>query len=478
MPWFPESLLRPSESNSQWLTRKRVVDPKLKAAGWRIVPFSLGARLSSYDRCAIEEFETENGPADYALCVEGQILGIVEAKKLSLGPQGVLTQAERYSKGAIASALNFRGYRVPFLYSTNGEVIWHHDTRHDLCRSHPIAAFHTPDALTERLGKDFDAACQTLLKTPNDHPRLRPYQREANAAIEKAISDRKLQMLVAMATGTRKTFTMVNEVYRLMKSEVAKRILFLVDRRALAAQAVLAFSSFEPEPGLKFDKIYEVYSQRFQHGDFDDDEKFDPTTLPPLYLEHPKVGDAFVYVSTIQRMTINLLGPDALRGFGDEEIDEDATKEDIPIHAFDLIIADECHRGYHTLRAEAMGGNQPNLNLSIIKEWEIPMPPLEEQCEILRRVAPLLELADAIERHVSTANLRADKLTQSILAKAFRGELVPTEAELARHEGREYEPASVLLERIKKKRESAQAGQPLSSRRRLSGKAKSAEVSG
>ena len=53
-------------------------------------------------------------------------------------------------------------------------------------------------------------------------------------------------MLVAMATGTGKTFTIVNQIYRLMKSGVAKRVLFLVDRRALAAQAVRAFTSFEP----------------------------------------------------------------------------------------------------------------------------------------------------------------------------------------------------------------------------------------
>ena len=73
-----------------------------------------------------------------------------------------------------------------------------------------------------------------------------------------------------MATGTGKTFTLVNQVYRLMKSGVGQRILFLVDRRAFAAQAVRAFASFEPEPGLKFDKIYEVYSQRFQREDFDE----------------------------------------------------------------------------------------------------------------------------------------------------------------------------------------------------------------
>jgi len=53
---------------------------------------------------------------------------------------------------------------------------------------------------------------------------------------------------------------------------------------------------------------------------------------------------------------------------------------------------------------------------------------------------------------------RAENLTQAILAKAFRGELVPTEAELARREGRDYEPASVLLERVKKERERADGG--------------------
>ena len=339
--------MKASESNSEWLTRKRLIDPKLKAAGWNIVPFSPGMSLKHHSGCAIEEFETANGPADYALCVDGVIVGIVEAKKLTLGPQSVLSQAERYSKGLADGPFNFRGFRVPFLYSTNGEGIWYHDIRHERCRSHVVARFHTPDALTERLQKDFDSLCDTLLRTPNDHPTLRPYQIEANRAIEKAIADRKQQMLVAMATGTGKTFTMVNQVYRLMKSGLATRILFLVDRRALAAQAVLAFSSFEPEPGLKFDKIYEVYSQRFQRGDFDEDEKFDPTTLPPHYLENPKEGDSFVYISTIQRMTISLFGKDAIFAAGDEELDEDADKEDIPIHAFDLVIADECHVGTH-----------------------------------------------------------------------------------------------------------------------------------
>jgi type I restriction enzyme R subunit len=92
----------PSPKNSEWLTRKQLIDKRLKAAGWRILPqekFDASKPLKTYDRYAIEEYQTDNGPADYALCAEGKILGIVEAKKLTLGPQNVLSQAERYSRG-------------------------------------------------------------------------------------------------------------------------------------------------------------------------------------------------------------------------------------------------------------------------------------------------------------------------------------------------------------------------------------------
>jgi len=336
----------PEFEKSESQTRRERIDPELRWAGWKIVPYNENKSLAAYDGCAIKEYPTDNGPADYALCVGGRILGIVEAKRLTLGPQNALTQAERYSKGTTQNPLNFGGYRVPFLYSTNGEVIWHHDIRHPLSRSRRIAHFHTPAALEERLGQNIDAACERLLSTPNDHPLVRPYQLEANNAVEHAIADRKRHMLVAMATGTGKTFTMVNQIYRLMKANVAKRILFMVDRRALAAQAVRAFASFEAEPGLKFDKIYEVYSQKFHREDFDEDEGFDPKVLPASYLLEPKPGHAFVYVCTIQRMTINLFGREATFETRDEDDNEDEETLDIPIHAFDLIVADECHRGY------------------------------------------------------------------------------------------------------------------------------------
>lgn len=232
-------MFKATPAKSEYVTRKQIVNRRLKDAGWKIVRFDdkHPKPLSALDRCAVEEYPTEAGPADYALCVGGKILGIVEAKKLTLGPENVLMQAERYSRGLLGSPFDFRGFHVPFLYSTNGEVIWHHDVRHELNRSREVQGFHTPDALAEFLGRDFDGALAKLAMLPNDHAKIlaRPYQGEANSAMEKAIRDRKRQMLVAMATGTGKTFVMVNEVYRLMKSGVAKRILFLVDRAAISS---------------------------------------------------------------------------------------------------------------------------------------------------------------------------------------------------------------------------------------------------
>ncbi|MBU1208084.1 MAG: restriction endonuclease subunit S [Proteobacteria bacterium] len=96
------------------------------------------------------------------------------------------------------------------------------------------------------------------------------------------------------------------------------------------------------------------------------------------------------------------------------------------------------------------GVSQSNINAQKLGKFEVPFCPVKEQQEIVRRVEALFKLANMIERRVTGASLRAGKMTQAILIKAFRGELVPTEAELAPREGRSYEPASELLTRIKK----------------------------
>jgi len=89
-------------------------------------------------------------------------------------------------------------------------------------------------------------------------------------------------------------------------------------------------------------------------------------------------------------------------------------------------------------------------------ELILAIPPTKEQHEIVRRVQALFTLADTVETQVAAARKRAEELAQAILAKAFRGELVPTEAELARREGRDYESASILLARIRVERNSGE----------------------
>lgn len=327
-------------------TRLRRIDPRLQRAGW--TPQEFQSVAEARFAAAVREYLTASGPADYALCDGGRVCGVVEAKKLAVGTQEVMEQAKRYSRGVDQQPRYQGQYHVPFLYSTNGDIIHFLDTRNPLNLSREIAGFHTPGALAELLSRDYDAELARLADVPFS-PILRPYQIEANHAVDQALHERRRKMLLPMATGTGKTLVTVSEVYRLMKSGAARRVLFLVDRRALAAQAVRAFASFEAEPGLKFDKIYPVYSQRFQPSDMEEGGNWDPKLMPTSLLTNPKAGDTFVYVSTIQRMSINLFGKGrALSAYDDESGsgEDDATQLNIPIHAFDLIIADECHRGY------------------------------------------------------------------------------------------------------------------------------------
>jgi len=104
---------------------------------------------------------------------------------------------------------------------------------------------------------------------------------------------------------------------------------------------------------------------------------------------------------------------------------------------------------YEATRMQGGGSGPQALNCQRVRELPFVLPPLDEQSEIVRRVEALFALADKIEARVQAATARVEKITQAILAKAFRGELVPTEAELAHAENRPYEPATALLARIR-----------------------------
>lgn len=101
--------------------------------------------------------------------------------------------------------------------------------------------------------------------------------------------------------------------------------------------------------------------------------------------------------------------------------------------------------GRKQLQTAAYGQGKPGLNLDNIREVVVGLPPLPEQREIVSRVEALFKTADVLEARYRTAKAHIDKLTQSILARAFRGELVSQDPS--------DEPASVLLERIRQSKD-------------------------
>src|SRR5882757_7234594 len=96
---------------NEWQTRKQRIDARLRKLGWTIVPFSGALDLSRLHKVAVEELPTAHGPADYGLFVGGKLLGIVEAKKVTVNPQNVLEQAKRYAAGVYAAAGEWNGLR-------------------------------------------------------------------------------------------------------------------------------------------------------------------------------------------------------------------------------------------------------------------------------------------------------------------------------------------------------------------------------
>ena len=398
-------------NEAEWQTRRTRIDTRLRSLSmpWTIIPWSNDLDLGSLRCHAVTEFPTANGPADYALFVNGILLGIIEAKKVTVNPQNVLEQAKRYSRGAFNGAGDWNGFRVPFLFATNGEVIWFLDVRSEKPVSRQVASFQTPPALESMFTFDSKPAHDWLLDTPPDLiTRLRDYQCRCIIATEQAILARRREILLALATGTGKTFLTVAQVYRLLESKFARRILFLVDRKALAAQAVREFNAFTTPAGNKFSQEYEIYSQRFQKEDFGDDDPFDPKVLPNEYLAAPKPSHTFVYVSTIQRMARNLFGAEGCfaQSVGDTETEADADRLDIPIHAFDLIIADECHRGY---QHEAETGRFPKILIFAVND----VPHTSHADQLVKTSREVFNQGDAFVQKI-TGNPNVDRPLQRI----------------------------------------------------------------
>ena len=323
-----------------------LIDQQLNDAGWEAdsldLTYSKGARPEKGKNKAIAEWPTSkpNENADYVLFAGLTPVAIVEAKRKRINIADRIPQAERYSRQLIiAGDLQPAGpgagwadgqgghFKVPFAFACNGRPyikqlaelsgIWFRDLRSPADLRRPLQDFHTPDGLRDLLQRSREEAEAKLQQEGFAYLKLRDYQENAIRAVEQALANNRRQCLLAMATGTGKTRTIIGLMYRLLKAERFRRILFLVDRSALGQQAIEAFNEATLEQNHTLAQIYDIKE------------------LGDMAAE----AETRVQVATVQAMVRRIFQSD----------------NPPPIDAFDCIIVDEAHRGY-TLDQEMTEG--------------------------------------------------------------------------------------------------------------------------
>lgn len=314
-----------------------LIDAQLRATGWEVDTLNLNYKLHGTipekgKNKAIAEWKCGNKWADYALFVGTELYGLVEAKKYAQDISTDLTQAKRYAelaeeKPSVQLLGEWEMYKVPFLFSTNGRPylqqlatksgVWFIDVRNKTNHSRSLKGWFSPEGLLKMWEQNIEHADEKLKNSkPNflqdkNGLSLRDYQMKAIERVEQTIlnSPETKRMLLAMATGTGKTRTIIGLAYRLVQSHRFRRILFMVDRRLLATQALDHFKDDKIEDLNTFAEIYQMQG------------------LKELIPE----SDTRLHFATVQSMVKRLFYTD-----GDA----------LPIDTYDCIIVDEAHRGY------------------------------------------------------------------------------------------------------------------------------------
>ncbi|MDD1522121.1 type I restriction-modification system endonuclease [Bradyrhizobium sp. WBAH42] len=311
---------------------RALIDQQLRDAGWeadtKILRYGAGSRPTKGRSLAIAEWPTTNGPADYALFNGLTLLGVVEAKRRRKNVSAAIDQAERYSLGFteghdfVFAGGPWTDHCVPFVFAANGRSylkqietesgIWFRDTRRTGNHRRALVDWPTPEGLSGLLEVNQDAATAALKALPFEFGfPLRDYQESAIKAVEKALEAEQRTMLVAMATGTGKTKLAIAMLYRLLSTKRFRRICFVVDRSALGKQAADEFTTTRVVSGKAFADIFGLKG-------LDD---VAPET------------ETKVHICTIQGLVKRVL----YTADGSEAP---------PIDQYDLIVVDECHRGY------------------------------------------------------------------------------------------------------------------------------------
>lgn len=252
--------------------------------------------------------------ADYILYINKyKPIAVVEAKDNTHSVSHGLQQAMTY-----AQMLD-----VPFAYSSNGDGFMEHDFITGQEREIELDKFPTSDELVKRWECGANAGAglsenekkiiaQPYYSSQNTYdPRY--YQRNAINRTVEAIAKGQERLLLVMATGTGKTYTAFQIVYRLLKAGLKKKVLYLADRNILVDQSIQ--QDFAP-----LEKT--IHKVNFA--------KDDPTTIT----SHE------VYFSLYQQLAGN---EEDDEGSGDETVSK--FEKLFNKEFFDLIIVDECHRG-------------------------------------------------------------------------------------------------------------------------------------
>jgi len=314
---------------------RRIIDQQLHQAGWEAdsanLRFSKGTRPVKGRNLAIAEWPCEGYSADYVLFQGLVPMAVVEAKRGIKDVSADLQQSKRYSRTFSPSnetQLHPKNwgkdteFRIPFVFATNGRPylrqlstksgIWFCDLRRPHNRSVALDGWYTPEGLNSLLRQDEEKAHAELDNTPFNYGfPLRYYQQEAIRETEIRIARGQREILLAMATGTGKTKTCIALIYRLLKAQRFRRILFLVDRSALGEQAANSFKDTRLERLQTFADTFGIKELDVQTPD----------------------ADTAVHIATVQGMMRRVLFP--AEGVAPPAVDQ-----------YDCIVIDECHRGY------------------------------------------------------------------------------------------------------------------------------------
>ena len=322
---------------------RQMIDARLEQSGW-VIQDSTHLRRHAAMGVAVREYPTSTGSVDYALFVEGTLVGVVEAKRDNMGEN--MSAVEPQSKRYASSVFKYVPGRphIRFLYEATGELTYFTDCDDIRPCSRRVFSFHRPETLRILLSKK-DTVRNNLKHMPALNTEgFRDCQITALENLDRSFADNRSKALIQMATGAGKTVTAITAAYRLLSYGKMRRILFLVDTKNLGMQAENAFRDYHPDGGNRaFPEIFGVYRLKSSH-------------IPE---------DVQVYISTIQRMYSILRGEELDESAEEESMFEqpDAARQPVkevaynakyPPEFFDCIIVDECHRSIYNIWSQVL----------------------------------------------------------------------------------------------------------------------------